>query len=213
MKRKNSVRLMLTLIVILGVLVMVSGCFPGKSEKSEANDGKATTENQTSSETKAIPKIGQDQPFYNFYNKVTINQTKAEVDSTLGVEPEMDADGSYRYYDATTGYSVGVFYSAGNLVTTKVLIVAEGGGEWLKLSPATVAESQVPKITEGMNYDQVKTILGSDGLELTAMIYPGTKDKIVLTLVWVNLDFSSLSVTFDGETGKVLFSEYRNAPV
>lgn len=213
MKRKNSVRLMLTLIVILGVLVMVSGCFPGKSEKSEDNDGKATTENKTTSQASPIPKIGQDQPFYNFYNKVAINQTKAEVDSVLGVEPVMDTDGSYLYSDQATGYTVNVFYSAGGLVTTKVLIVVESGGEWLKLSPATVTESQVPKITEGMKYDEVKNILGSDGLELAAMIYPGTKDKIVYTLVWVNPDFSSLSVTFDGETGKVLFSEYRNAPV
>lgn len=213
MKRKNSVRLMLALIVIWGILVMVSGCFPGKSEKSEDNDGKATTANGTTSEASPIPKIGQDQLFYNFYNKVTINQTKAEVDSALGVEPVMDTDGSYLYSDQATGYTVNVFYSAGGLVTTKVLIVVEGGGEWLKLSPATVTESQVPKITEGMTYDEVKNILGSDGLELAAMIYPGTKDKIVYTLVWVNPDFSSLSVTFDGETGKVLFSEYRNAPV
>ncbi|MBC3900331.1 hypothetical protein GH811_11950 [Acetobacterium malicum] len=209
MKDKKFTRLMMVLIVVLGVLVMVTGCFPNGSDNSKDNDSMATSE----SEASPIPKIGQDQPFYSFYNKVAINQTKAEVDSALGVEPVMDTDGSYLYYDESTGYSINVFYSAGGLVTTKVLIVVAGGGEWIKLSTATVAESQVPQITEGMNYDQVKNILGGEGLELAAMIYPGTKDKIVYTLVWVNSDFSSLSVTFDGETGKVLFSEYRNAPV
>jgi len=212
MTDKKLVRLLI-MAVLFGAMILVSGCFPQAIEKTENSDTKINEESETSRVTTEIPKIGQELALYDFYNKVAINQTKAEVDKTLGVEPVMDTDGSYRYYDESTGYTVNVFYSAGGLVTTKVLIVVEGGGDWIKLSTATVNESQVPKITEGMNYDEVKNILGGDGLELAAMIYPGTNDKIVYTLVWVNPDFSSLSVTFDGETGKVLFSEYRNAPV
>ncbi|WP_373483206.1 hypothetical protein [Acetobacterium sp.] len=213
MKCKNLRRLMMVLIVILGILVVASGCFPKGSEKSGDNNSKATNENEKASEASTIPKIGQDQPFYEFYNKVAINQTKEQVDSALGVEPLMDTDGSYLYSDAATGYTINVFYSASGLVTTKVLIVMAAGDEWLKISPAAVTESQELKIVEGMTYDEVKSILGSDGLELAAMIYPGTKDKILVTLAWVNPDFSSLNVAFDGDTGKVFYSEYRNAPV
>lgn len=212
MKEKKLVHLMLVLTVILGLLIVVGGCVPGGSDKSGDSDTKTTTENEDGSEVSPIPKIGQDQPYYNFYNKVAINQTKAEVASALGVEPVMDTDSSYTYNDPATGFGVNVIYSAGDLVTTKILMAPVGGGEWIKLSTATVTESQVSSIVEGMTYEQVKSILGGDGLELGAMIYPGSKDAVIYTLMWMNPDFSSISVAFDGKTGKVLMAEFGNAP-
>jgi hypothetical protein len=212
MKDKKSVHLMLVLIVVLGLLILVSGCVPGGADKSGDTDGTIATEKDTVSEVSPIPKIGQDQPFYNFYNKVAINQTKAEVASVLGVEPVMDTDSSYTYNDPATGFGVNVIYSAGGLVTTKILMAPVGGGEWIKLSTTTVTESQVSSIVEGMTYEEVKSILGGDGLELGAMIYPGSKDAVIYTLMWINPDFSSISVAFDGKTGKVLMAEFGNAP-
>ena len=85
MKEKKLVHLMLVLTVILSLLIVVGGCVPGGSDKSGDSDTKTTTENEDGSEVSPIPKIGQDQPYYNFYNKVAINQTKAEVASALGV--------------------------------------------------------------------------------------------------------------------------------
>jgi hypothetical protein len=212
MKDKIFLRLMMALIVVLGVLVLTSGCFPNGSDKAADTGSKAATENETVSEASPIPKIGQDQPFYQFYNKVAINQTKAEVASALGVEPVMDTDSSYTYNDPVTGYGVNVIYSAGGLVTTKIFMAPVGGGEWIKLSTAIVSESQVSSIVEGMTYEEVKNILGGDGLELGAMIYPGSKDAVIYTLIWINPDFSSISVAFDSNTGKVLMAEFGNPP-
>lgn len=213
MKDKKLGRLMLILIVVLGILTLVTGCVPKGSDKSGDSDTKTTTDNEAASEVSPIPKIGQDQPFYNFYNKVAINQTKDQVAAALGVEPVMDTDSSYTYNDPATGFGVNVIYSAGGLVTTKILMAPVGGGEWIKLSTASVTESQVSSIVEGMTYAEVKNILGGDGLELGAMIYPGSKDEVIYTLMWMNPDFSSISVAFDGKTGKVLMAEFGNAPV
>jgi hypothetical protein len=212
MKDKTFLRLMMALIVVLGVLILTSGCFPNGFDKAADTGSKAATENETVSEASPIPKIGQDQPFYQFYNKVAINQTKDEVASALGVEPVMDTDNSYTYNDPVTGYGVNVIYSAGGLVTTKIFMAPVGGGEWIKLSTAIVSESQVSSIVEGMTYEEVKNILGGDGLELGAMIYPGSKDAVIYTLIWINPDFSSISVAFDSNTGKVLMAEFGNPP-
>ncbi len=207
MKNKNLLQLIKILIIVLSVVILVTGCFPKAAENKDDHGSKPTTENKT--QVSPLPKVGQDQPFYDFYNKVAINQTKAEVDSALGVEAVSDTDGSYIYTDPNTDFSVNVIYSASDLVTAKILIPPAGGGEWMKFSTATVTESQVPSIAEGMTYDEVKNILGGEGLELAVMIYPGTKDLVVYVLTWINPDFSSLSVVFDGETGKVLMTEYK----
>lgn len=213
MKRKKLGQLMLMLIVVLGLLTLVTGCVLNGLDKSDDNDTKTTTDNEATSEVSPIPKIGQNQPFYNFYNKVAINQTKDEVAAALGVEPVMDTDSSYTYNDPATGFGVNVIYSASGLVTTKILMAPVGGGDWIKLSTAIVTESQVSSIVEGMTYAEVKSILGGDGLELGAMIYPGSKEDVIYTLMWMNPDFSSISVAFDGKTGKVLMAEFGNAPV
>ncbi len=217
MNNKNLFRRIIGLIVVLGILILVSGCSPKEAEKSEANQNEASIESETVSkivnEASSFPKIGKDQPFYDFYNKVAINQTKAEVASVLGVEPVIDAGGSYTYLDPSTGYAVNVVYSASDLVTMKVLIPPIGGGEWFKLSPANVTESQVASIVEGMTYKEVKDILGSEGLEAGVMINPEAPDQVLYLLIWLNSDFSSITVIFDGETGKVFIAEFSNAPV
>ena len=218
MVKIKKIQMWLMLVIFLSVVVMVSGCQENSTNKSGENnstrDTNAIAVNEPSDGVGPLPQIGQDQSFYNFYNKVAVNQTKAEVDSALGVAPTVDEDGSYLYYDASTGYSVNVFYSASNLVTTKLLIAPEGGGDWIKLSTATVSENQVQKIEEGMTYQAVKDILGGDGLEMVSMLYPGTTNTVIYGLIWINPDFSSITVSFDRDTGKVLLAaEYSNTPV
>lgn len=213
MNNKHLVRIMLVMIVFLSILIMVTACFPSGVDKSEDNNSKTSTENEVSSQVSPIAKIGQDQPFYDFYHQVEINQTKTEVDNVLGVEAVMDADGSYTYTDTSTGYSVNVVYSTSDLVTMKILIPPPGGGEWIKLTTVNVTESQVPSILEGMTYEEVTNILGGDGLEMGVMIYPGSNDEVLYLLIWFNPDLSSITVAFDSNFGKVFMAEFENAPV
>lgn len=217
MSKIKWIRIMMTALLILGLSVTAFGCFAGRSNENgenEANsDSKTGSETTTSDTASALSEIGKDQAFYNFYNKVQINQTKSDVGKSLGVEPTVDTDGSYIYLDPATGYAVNVFYSAGDIVTTKVLLAPTGGGDWMKLSNAAVTEDQVQSIQDGMTYNEVNEMLPGEGLEMAAMIYPGTKDKIAYLLVWINSDFSVINVTFDGDTGKVISAEYRLPPV
>lgn len=212
MNKKTIVRVMMQVFVVLGVLIIFTSCSPKEADKAEDPTNKAPVENEVISEASPIPKIGQDQPFYDFYNQVAINQTKTEVNNALGVEPVIDADGSYTYTDPSTGYSVNVVYSASDLVTMKVLLPPVGGGDWFKLAPADVTESQVSSIVEGMTYEEVKNILGSDGLEGGVMVYPGSNDVVVYLLMWLNPDFSSITVAFDSETGEVFLAEFTEVP-
>lgn len=213
MFNNNSVRLMMALAVVLGVMILVSGCLSTGSEKSGNSSTNTNSENEASSETSPIPKIGQDLALYDFYNKVAVNQTKAEVQSSLGVTAEVDADGFYNYLDPSTGSSVNVFYNAGDLVTTKGLKPPNGGVDLVPLSNAAVTESQMASVEEGMTYDEVKNALGGEGIEMYTMIFPGSKDKVIYGLVWINTDFSMMAVNFDGDTGKVLSVQYKSAPV
>ena len=213
MNKKSLVGMLMVVVVFLSLLILITGCFPKGADKSDDSDTKTPTEKETIVDVSPIAKIGQDQPFYDFYHQVAINQTKAEVNNTLGVEPVVDADGSYTYTDPSTGYSVNVVYSDSDLVTMKVLIPPTEGDEWIKLSRANVSESQVPSIVEGMTYEEVKNILGSEGLELGTMIYPESNDQVLYLLIWMNPDLSSITVAFDGDTGKVFVVEFSNAPV
>ncbi len=211
MNTKNLARTMTVLVLFLSLLILISGCFPKGADKSDDSNNKMPTENETTVEASPIANIGQDQDFYNFYHQVAINQTKADVNNTLGVEPVIDADGTYTYTDPSNGYSVNVVYSASDLVTMKVLIPPSGDSEWFDLSPANVSESQVPSILEGMTYQEVKNILGTDGLEMGAMVYPGYTDKFLYMLIWLNPDLSSITVTFDSDTGKVFTADFTPA--
>lgn len=64
-----------------------------------------------------------------------------------------------------------------------------------------------------MTYDEVKNILGGQGVEMYAMIFPGSKDKVIYGLVWISADFSMMAVSFDGDTGKVVSAKFKPAPV
>lgn len=115
MFNKKCIRGMTVLAVVLGVMILISGCLSTGSDKSGDSATSTNSENETSSEASPIPRIGQELPLYDFYNKVEINQTKAEVQSRMGVTAEVDADGFYNYLDPSTGSSVNVLYSAGDL--------------------------------------------------------------------------------------------------
>lgn len=209
--KNNLIGMMTVLVLFLSVLILVSGCSPNGTDQSADSNSQAPTEKQTSNDPSPIAQIGQDQAFYDFYHQVAINQTKAEVNTALGVEPFIDADGTHTYTDPATDYALNVVYSDSDVVTMKILIPPVGGDDWFNQNTANVSESQVPSILEDMTYEEVKTILGSDGLEMGVMAYPGSPDQVIYLLFWFNPDLSSIAVTFDSDRGKVLTADYTPA--
>ncbi|MDK2935071.1 MAG: hypothetical protein PWP16_161 [Eubacteriaceae bacterium] len=198
------VGIVLLMLIVVGIILVFFVFKPGDSTV-EASDESVTSEEAENSE---IPTIGQDQSYYNFYNQIELNMSKAEVNQRLGMEPIMEADGSFHYTDINTGYSVNVFFNVNDQVVLKALIPPIGGGDWIDLCTADVSQSQVDGITAGMTYQEVKKHLGGDGLLRIEMIETGTTDHVIYGLAWMNADFSYILVSFDGDTQKVIGSIY-----
>ncbi|WKY45204.1 hypothetical protein Q5O14_03635 [Eubacteriaceae bacterium ES2] len=194
----------LLLLIVVGIILVFFVFKPGDGTV-EASDENSATEASASTD---IATIGQDQPYYNFYNQVELNMSKAEVNQRLGMEPIMEADGSYHYTDISTGYSVNVFFNVNDQVVLKALIPPIGGGDWINLCTAAVTQSQVDGIAAGMTYQEVKKYLGGDGLLRIEMIETGTTDHVIYGLVWMNSDSSYILVSFDADTQKVIGSIY-----
>jgi hypothetical protein len=162
-------------ILILSLMVVFSGCTGTKDEAVNSPD--------------------------HFYNQVNLGMEKNQVESTLGVKPE-EKDGTYIYTDDQTGFGVQVSYDASDLVSSKVLY-HDQDSEIMGLSDANVSEDQMASITEGMPYDEVKSLLGSEGTEIIEMANPVDAKNPIVMMIWFNDDQTGYYVTFLGHQGTV----------
>ncbi|WKY48293.1 hypothetical protein Q5O24_02880 [Eubacteriaceae bacterium ES3] len=145
------------LISLVSLLFLFTGCGQSDSSSTGSSDSNSTAESQGDP--------------YALYNKVEIGQTKEEVDENLGITPEELASDIYIYTDKD-GYSVSVSFSTilsdtdTNEVLTK-MIYGTKTAEYISSvgKENEITDEQAAQITEGMTYDEVKTILGSDGIE------------------------------------------------
>lgn len=195
-------RLLLAIIFFLSLVVILFGC--------SQNDSSTSKENTTTSDANTAIEIPNDNVIFNFYNKVKMDQTKDEVENAIGMVAELGEDGLYTYVDANTGYGVFVNYNEGNRVIIKGIFTPDGASELIALSDATVTEDQVANISQGMTYEEVKTILGEEGLEIICAANPQDKDKPLYGMAWLNEDGSSISVTLDGYKGMVYSAKFRS---
>ena len=175
MLKRRMLVFLFPVILILGLVVMLSGCTGTKDE-------------------------AVNNPDY-FYSQVNLGMEKSQVESTLGVKPE-EKDGTYIYTDDQTGFGVQISYDASNLVTSKVLY-HDQDSEIMGLSNASVSEDQMASITEGMPYDEVKSLLGSEGTEIIEMANPADPNNPIVMMIWFNDDQTGYYVTFLGHQGTV----------
>ncbi|WKY48812.1 hypothetical protein Q5O24_05705 [Eubacteriaceae bacterium ES3] len=145
---------------------------------------------------------------FNFYNMVELGESKEQVESSLGVTGVL-SDGTYQYVDEETGFGVMVVYDSGDTVEMKTLYNADET-KIMELSDASVTEDQGSSITEGMSYDKVVELLGTEGVEIIQMVNPSDIDKPIHMMIWFNDDNSGLYVTFLGEKGLVLSVNFYN---
>ena len=145
---------------------------------------------------------------FDFYNKVQIDQTKEQVDAELGVAGSAIAQlkNSYSYTNADTGYGVSVILSDANKVSSKTVIYTERK-ELAVLFNKTVTQAQSDTIKKGMTYDQIKGILGEDGIEVSTTQIPFNDNKLSSIRIWVNEDGSMIQIVFgtDGTSNDAMF--------
>jgi len=145
---------------------------------------------------------------FDFYNKVQMDQTKAQVDAVLGVAGKAGTQlaNSFTYTDPNTGYGVSVVYGDKNTVTSKTLFYLNRE-DLAFLFSKKVTQAQADKITKGMTYDQIKTLLGVDGIEVSSTQIPFNDNKLSSINIWVNPDGSMIQVVLgtDGTSNDAIF--------
>lgn len=176
MSKNKANYLVFYIVFCLGMVFVLSGC--GGSATKESNSDP-----------------------YNFYNQVQLGQPKSEVDAALSVKPETK-EGTFVYKDNKTDFGVVVNYDASDLVSMKTLYHADEK-QIMALSHAKVTEDQLGSITEGMSYEEVKTILGSDGLEIIRLANPVDPNTPTSMMIWFNDDQTGFYIAFAGEKGTV----------
>ncbi|MEL7662372.1 hypothetical protein [Acetobacterium wieringae] len=187
--------------VLLCSLVLLTGCGQpaGQKDSSDQADGQ-TTEKESTDQA--------DDNISDFFNKVQIGQTKAEVDAALGVTPTSPVEGAFDYVDEN-GNGVTVIFMERSLGdgSPKVALSKKLIGTEKYITEATddqrITAEQAEKITEGMTYDEVKGILGQDGFVVSET--EGSGGAITTERYWVKPGIASmLSVTFAGPAGSDL---------
>lgn len=143
---------------------------------------------------------------YNFYNLTQLYQTQSEVEATLGVEPVVE-DKDYTYLDEKTQFGVTVNYDDSGKVVSKMLY-SENDDNYLKLNRSDVSEDQKSSITQGMTYEEVKTILGGEGIEMGSYDNPLDKSKPLYLMGWLNSDKTGIYVSFVGKNGTVFTVDF-----
>lgn len=194
-------RILLLSIVIFGMVFGMSAC---TSTQPTTTDDNANQEESTTEETEstAANKI------FNFYNAVELGQAKADVEKALVVVPEVQSDGVSYFNDAATGYGVMVQYNDSGKVAVKGLIPPEGAPELVALNKTTVTADQVAGITAGMTYDEVKKILGGEGVEVIQGISFEDDTIHAYGMAWFNSDRSTAMVYLNGPEGTVIEAEF-----
>ncbi len=184
--------------VLLCSLVLLTACGQTAGEKGSTDQSADQTEKTISTTDKVS----------DFFNKVKIGQTKEEVDAALGVTPTSPIEGAFDYVDEN-GNGVTVIFMERSLGdgSPKVALSKKLIGTEKYLIEATddqrITEEQAEKITEGMTYDEVKSILGQDGIVVSEA--EGSGGAITTERYWIKPGMASiLSVTFAGPAGSDL---------
>jgi hypothetical protein len=196
MDKRGKMGLMLVWGLIIAMTLVTTGCTAGRSESTDSD-----------SEQQKV----YDNVVYKLYNKIEINEKKADIEKTLGATGNTSPEGSYVYVDQDTGYAVNVFFNAKNLVTLKLLVPTTGARELIELSKASVTREDAEKITPGMTRSNVRKALNGVGVEMLRMVIPDGANKEAYALAWININGSILVVTFDADTDTVLAAEFRDS--
>ena len=175
----------------------MAGC--GQQSTQDADGG-----SETGDRSEAVDSTATLDKIYAFYDKVQLGQTKAEVDTALGVTAKEPMTDVFQYTDANgNGVMIGLSSVFSQDGSSKVVFnkSVEGLEAYLITLPddKRVTDEQAQSITEGMTYEETKAKLGGDGYELSST--QGFEGKPEIDRVWMKKGISMITVKFSGPDG------------
>ncbi|MDZ5724426.1 hypothetical protein [Acetobacterium sp. K1/6] len=190
-------RLILLLVLLVFSSVFMAGC--GQQSTQDADGG-----SETGDRSEAVDSTATLDKIYAFYDKVQLGQTKAEVDTALGVTAKEPMTDVFQYTDANgNGVMIGLSSVFSQDGSSKVVFnkSVEGLEAYLITLPddKRVTDEQAQSITQGMTYEETKAKLGGDGYELSST--QGFEGKPEIDRVWMKKGISMITVKFSGPDG------------
>lgn len=177
-------------VLFLTLLLTITGC----SGNKEANIGSSDSVKR--------------ETVFALYNKVQLDQDKAQIDAALGSAGEENSSAvkSYRYMDENHEFGVEVIYDEKQQAIAKTAVYPTHK-DIASFIAREVTEAEADKIQKGMQYGEVKELLGGDGVEVNATEIPFENNKISYMYRWANNDGSCVQVVVltDGTVGNALF--------
>ena len=197
MTKSRIRRLILLLVLLVFSSVFMAGC--GQQSTQDA-DG----DSETGDRSEAVDSTATLDKIYAFYDKVQLGQTKAEVDTALGVTAKEPMTDVFQYTDANgNGVMIGLSSVFSQDGSSKVVFnkSVEGLEAYLITLPddKRVTDEQAQSITQGMTYEETKAKLGGDGYELSST--QGFEGKPEIDRVWMKKGISMITVKFSGPDG------------
>lgn len=190
----SKLRTLALIMAVVLIAVLTAAC------SKNTGTTQSTTAKQSSSISKDV--------IFDFYNKVQIDQTKEQADAEIGIagKESTQLKNSYSYTSEDTGYGVSVIFSDANKATSKTLFYSDRK-ELAGLFNKTVTQAQSDTIKKGMTYEQIKSILGEDGIEVSTTQISFDNNKLSSICIWVNEDGSMIQIVFgtDGTSNDAMF--------
>lgn len=192
--------------LLVGGVLLLSGCTAAKTQKNAAD---SSPEQSTVTTTTINPAIAAAaQQALKFYQSVTLDQHREQLETMLGVPGEVQADGRVAYRDPATGYGVLVKYGDDDAVFAKRLLPTTPAPELAALNPLPVTDKQAYRMAAGMPFYEVQDVMGSDGIEISLSKPEAGDPKQITGLGWFNPDGSYAVVYLNLPQGLVVSSEF-----
>ncbi|KAF5078933.1 hypothetical protein DSECCO2_135660 [anaerobic digester metagenome] len=193
--------------LVLGGLLL-SGCTTASTATNNPTKIPETTVTTTVNPANAAAA----QAAMKFYLAVTLDQSRAQLETMLGVPGEIQADGQVAYRDPASGYGVLIRFGEDDAVFAKRLLPSGRSPELAALNPFPVTDKQAYRMAVGMPYYEVQDVMGSDGIEVSLSKPEAGSSKQVTGLGWFNPDGSYAVVYLNLPQGLVVGSEFVAGP-
>jgi len=204
MKNEKIRTVRLGAALLVGGMLLLSGCSSAKTQNSAA----ASPPEQPVTTTLNPAAAAAAQRALKFYQSVTLDQHRDQLETMLAVPGEVQADGRVAYRDPASGYGVLVKYGDDDAVFAKRLLPTVPAPELAALNPLPVTDKQAYRMAAGMPFYEVQDVMGSDGIEISLSKPEAGSAKQLTGLGWFNPDGSYAVVYLNLPQGLVVGSEF-----
>lgn len=176
---------------LLIAFVVLIGLSYACSSDTQKDSSKPTT-SQTQQQAKAPSK---EEVAYDKFLKINMGSSLADVKNALGVDGKLDHENDVagiktQDYTFTVGSAhMNMMFQDGALTAKSIASLS-----FLKPNGDDITMAQFEKVQTGMNYDQVKQILGREGRLLSQSSIMGETSTMYM---WLNKGGANLNISFN----------------